>query len=179
MGVFVESHDRAFAEGFVDLGEGAVECLFFLCFAGGDCVELEWFFGFGHDDCLSGLPHGASGVLGSNCSMWNTKAGYVRTVVVIATVACDRLDSTHSLAGVRGPARDRSVWCPYQTGHLPNVPARGGAVRGPDGATVPDPEQLVNVRGGFGGDNVWICWLGGKICLGRRRHDGAEDGSCI
>lgn len=46
-------------------------------------------------------------------------------------------------------------------GLWPNVPAGGGAVRGPGRRTVPDPEQLVNVRGGFGGDNVWICWLGG------------------
>lgn len=84
---------------------------------------------------------------------------FVRTDVVVATFLCDAPNSTLNLVGVRGPAQDRSVWCPYQTGHLPNVPAGGGAVRGPDGATVPDPEQLVNVRGGFGGDNVWICWL--------------------
>ena len=37
-------------------------------------------------------------------------------------------------------------------------PAGGGAVRGPGGATVPYPEQVVNVRRGFGGDNVWNCW---------------------
>jgi hypothetical protein len=37
------------------------------------------------------------------------------------------------------------------------VPAGGGAARGPGGGTVPDPEQLVNVRMGFGIDNNWIC----------------------
>jgi len=42
-------------------------------------------------------------------------------------------------------------------------PAGGGTVRGPGRATVPYPEQVVNVRRGFGGDNNWIYRLDGDI----------------
>ena len=93
--------------------------------------------------------------------------------------------STLGLVGVRGSARGGMVGVLTDLDEVSMFPAGGGAVRGPGRATVPYPEQVVNVRRGFGGNNVWICLLdGGKG--GRRRelivnkkHAGAENGSCM
>lgn len=96
--------------------------------------------------------------------MWNMTA-FVRTDVVIDTVVCGVLIRPSALwacgdqhgCGVVGVLTDLDA--------LSIVPAGGGAAREPGGATVPDPEQLVNVRIGFGSDNSIIRLLNGRKSL--------------